>query len=77
MTEVQYITDAKGERTAVILPIDEYREIMERIRVEVDSENIEVSDDDVDIRLAKIMELSKDSPEVSRNTVFAALSRDP
>jgi hypothetical protein len=76
MTEFQYITDAKGERTAVILPIDEYREIMDRIRVVVDCEAIEVSNEDIDIRLAKIMELSKDSLEVSREEVFAALRRD-
>ena len=26
---VQYITDANGERTAVILPLDEYQELLE------------------------------------------------
>jgi hypothetical protein len=28
-SNVQYITDANGERTAVILPIDEYEELLE------------------------------------------------
>jgi len=28
MTEVQYITDSKGHKTAVILPIDEYEEFL-------------------------------------------------
>jgi hypothetical protein len=28
-SNVQYITDANGERTAVILPIDEYEELFE------------------------------------------------
>lgn len=30
---VQYITDANGERTAVILPIDEYQELLEDMHV--------------------------------------------
>jgi len=30
---VQYVTDANGERTAVILPIDEYQELLEDIHV--------------------------------------------
>lgn len=30
---VQYVTDAKGERTAVILPLDEYEELLEDIHV--------------------------------------------
>lgn len=28
-SNVQYITDANGERTAVVLPLDEYREWLE------------------------------------------------
>jgi hypothetical protein len=30
---VQYITDDRGERTAVILPIDEYQEMLEDTHV--------------------------------------------
>ena len=30
---VQYITDANGERTAVILPLDEYEELIEDMHV--------------------------------------------
>lgn len=30
---VQYITDANGERTAVILPLDEYEELLEDMHV--------------------------------------------
>jgi len=30
---VQYVTDANGERTAVILPLDEYQEILEDMHV--------------------------------------------
>jgi len=30
---VQYITDSNGERTAVILPLDEYQELLEDMRV--------------------------------------------
>lgn len=29
MTNVQYITDAKGHKTAVILPIEDYEEMLE------------------------------------------------
>lgn len=29
MTNVQYITDAQGHKTAVILPIEEYEEMLE------------------------------------------------
>ena len=30
---VQYVTDANGERTAVILPLDEYQELLEDMHV--------------------------------------------
>ena len=30
---VQYITDATGERTAVILPLDQYQELLEDMHV--------------------------------------------
>ena len=30
---VQYVTDAKGERTAVILPLEEYEELLEDLHV--------------------------------------------
>ena len=30
---VQYLTDANGERTAVILPLDEYQELLEDMHV--------------------------------------------
>jgi hypothetical protein len=30
---VQYVTDADGERTAVILPLDEYQELLEDLHV--------------------------------------------
>jgi hypothetical protein len=32
-SNVQYITDANGERTAVILPLDEYQELLEDMHV--------------------------------------------
>jgi hypothetical protein len=32
-SNVQYITDATGERTAVILPLDQYRELLEDMHV--------------------------------------------
>jgi PHD/YefM family antitoxin component YafN of YafNO toxin-antitoxin module len=30
---VQYVTDAKGERTAVILPLEDYEELLEDLHV--------------------------------------------
>ena len=30
---VQYVTDANGERTAVILPLDEYEDLLEDLHV--------------------------------------------
>ena len=30
---VQYVTDANGERTAVILPLEEYQELLEDMHV--------------------------------------------
>ena len=33
MTNVQYITDASGHKTAVILPIDEFEEMMEDLHL--------------------------------------------
>jgi PHD/YefM family antitoxin component YafN of YafNO toxin-antitoxin module len=30
---VQYVTDAKGERTAVILPLEEYEDLLEDLHV--------------------------------------------
>ena len=30
---LQYVTDANGERTAVILPLDEYEELLEDLHV--------------------------------------------
>lgn len=31
--KVQYVTDANGERTAVILPLEEYQELLEDLHV--------------------------------------------
>jgi hypothetical protein len=33
LRNVQYITDAQGERTAIILPLDEYQELLEDMHV--------------------------------------------
>ncbi|HEY5992935.1 MAG TPA: hypothetical protein VIU10_10175, partial [Candidatus Udaeobacter sp.] len=30
---VQYVTDANGERTAVILPLNEYQELLEDLHI--------------------------------------------
>ena len=33
MTDLKYITDASGEKTAVILPIDEFEEMLEDLHL--------------------------------------------
>jgi PHD/YefM family antitoxin component YafN of YafNO toxin-antitoxin module len=33
MTNVQYITDAQGHKTAVILPIEDYEELLEDLHL--------------------------------------------
>ena len=42
---VQYVTDANGERTAVILPLDEYEDLLEDLHVTRVAE--ETKDDDL------------------------------
>lgn len=42
---VQYVTDANGERTAVILPLDEYEDLLEDLHVTRLAE--ETKDDDL------------------------------
>ncbi len=37
---VQYVTDANGERTAVILPLEEYQELVEDLHVSRVAEEI-------------------------------------
>ncbi len=72
MSEHQYITDANGQRTAVILSIEEYEELLADTR----SANADAdSDEEEDTLLARLMELSENSPKVSREEVFAALRR--
>ncbi len=65
MTEVQYITDANGQRTGVILPIEEYEAIILNSIEEVD-----------DPELAEAMDKANDSPTVTRKEVFALLERE-
>ena len=65
MTEVQYITDAKGQRTGVILSIEEYESIILNSIEEVD-----------DPELVEAMDEANDSPTVTRAEVFALLERD-
>jgi hypothetical protein len=74
MSELQYITDTNGQRTAVILSIEEYEELVADMRLR----DIDASGEEEEDRLlAKAMELSEDSPEVSREEVFAALRGEP
>ena len=67
MTELQYITDAKGQKTGVILPIEEY-ELFAQMHTEIE----EVDDPEL---LAAMLEVA-DSPEVSREQIFEILERE-
>lgn len=68
MTELQYITDAKGQKTGVILPIEEYEELFAQMHTEIE----EVDDPEL---LAAMLEVA-DSPEVSREQIFEILERE-
>lgn len=77
MSELQYITDTNGQRTAVILSIEEYEELLADIHLRNDDAESGIdSEEEEDLLLARAMQLSEDSPEVSREEVFAALRRE-
>lgn len=65
MSELHYITDTKGQRTAVILPIEEYETILANMGI----------DEIEDPELLTAMEEAKGSPMVSREHVFEILGR--
>lgn len=69
MSNVQYITDANGQRTAVILPIEQYEEILSNLHRIVGEEE--------DSELVEAMEESENSPTVSREEIFKTLERQP
>jgi hypothetical protein len=69
MSDVQYVTDANGRRTAVIVSIEEYEALTESYETPEDEAEL-------DRRFAKILEDSEDSPTVSRDEVMAILRED-
>jgi PHD/YefM family antitoxin component YafN of YafNO toxin-antitoxin module len=69
MSDVQYVTDANGRRTAVIVSIEEYEALTE-------SYETPEAEAELDRRFAKILEDSEDSPTVSRDEVMAILRED-
>ncbi len=76
MTEVQYITNANGQRTSVILPIKEYDVLLDAAGLTTATDVIEESAEDIDLRLAKIMELTQSEARVSQEEIFASLRRE-
>jgi|GEM_PF-3219022 hypothetical protein len=67
MSEIQYIVDAQGNRTAVILPIDEYEELIAERQESAEEEA------DLDRRLGLAMREAEGSPEVSESEVMELL----
>ena len=67
MFEHQYITDTNGQRTAVILSIEDYETILANTHFGIE----EVDDPE----LVKAMEEAEGSPKVSREHVFEILRR--
>jgi hypothetical protein len=53
MKNVQFITDAEGNRTAVILPIDEYGQLMEDLHLVASTKKAAMS------HAVRLMRLSK------------------
>ena len=71
MSNVQYITDANGHRTAVIVPIREYEDLLN------DQDESPAQEQELDDKLGRILdEESKDTSRASRDEVLAALNRD-
>jgi hypothetical protein len=58
---VQYVTDANGERTAVILPLNEYEELLEDMHV---IRVAEETKDDPSRPLSEIVEELRDADEI-------------
>ena len=61
MTNVQYITDAAGQKTAVILPIEDYEEMLEDLHF---AEVARESKDEPKRDFAKVLEEMRESGEV-------------
>ena len=58
---VQYVTDANGERTAVILPLDEYGELLEDMHI---IRVAEETKDDTSRTLSKVVEELRAADEI-------------
>ena len=58
---VQYVTDANGERTAVILPLDEYGELLEDMHI---IRIAEETKDDTSRPLSEVVEELRTAKEI-------------
>jgi PHD/YefM family antitoxin component YafN of YafNO toxin-antitoxin module len=58
---VQYVTDANGERTAVILPLEEYEELLEDLHV---TRVAEETKDDTSRPLSEVVEELRAAREI-------------
>ena len=65
MNGLPYITDGNGRRTAVIVPIEEYEALVDRILEEVE-----------DHELPQTMDDATDSHRVSRERIFELFKRE-
>lgn len=70
MSEIQYITDAKGNRTAVILPINEYEELL--------AEHFESPEEEAELdrRFGLALEEAEGGPTVAESEVTELLRSD-
>jgi len=58
---VQYVTDANGERTAIILPLDEYGELLEDMHI---IRIAEETKDDTSRPLSEVVEELRTAKEI-------------
>jgi hypothetical protein len=71
MSDIQYITDAKGKRTAGILPINEYEDLL--------AERYESPDEEAELerRFVLALEEAEGGPAVAESEVMELLRSDP
>jgi len=70
MSDIRYITDANGNRTAVILPINEYEELL--------AEHYESPEEEAELdrRFALALEEAEGSPAAAESDVMELLRSD-
>jgi PHD/YefM family antitoxin component YafN of YafNO toxin-antitoxin module len=64
---VQYVTDANGERTAVILPLEEYEDLLEDLHV---SRIADETKDDPSRPLSEVVEEMRSAGEIDVRSYY-------